>query len=188
MEHVVDRLNSLEEKLNFTQIENEDLRKELASLKMNLANSYSNEVTQKKKAPGLLHRMTRDFSPKQKSLNHDALTLTDSDNKIEDVQANSKCKPTVAFDAYRNKPFKEPQKYVTFDGTTVNIGDAFNAKTGEFIAPLKGVYAFSFHGLTMDGTATYVKIVQNGRNVGGAYRRHEGEGDEEHDSLVNWLD
>ena len=31
-------------------------------------------------------------------------------------------------------------------------------------------------------SATYVKIQRNEENVGGAYRRHEGEGDEMHAS------
>merc|ERR1712066_853570 len=38
----------------------------------------------------------------------------------------------------------------------------------------------AFDALTRDGTATYIKIMHNERNVGGAYRRHEGEGDESH--------
>ena len=93
----------------------------------------------------------------------------------------------MAFDAFRNKPFHEALTYLTFDGTTVNIGGAFDPDTGKFIAPVKGVYSFTFHGLTQDGTATYIKIIQNGRNVAGAYRRHEGEGDEEHESLVSFF-
>ena len=36
----------------------------------------------------------------------------------------------VAFDAFRDKPFHEDQKYITFDGMKVNVGDAFNPKTG----------------------------------------------------------
>ena len=92
-------------------------------------------------------------------------------------------KPVIAFDAFRNQPFYEAQTYLTFNGTTVNIGNAFDETTGKFIAPVSGIYSFSFHGLTYDGTATHIKIMKNGENVGGAYRRHEGEGDEEHESL-----
>ena len=36
----------------------------------------------------------------------------------------------VAFDAFRNKPFHEDQKYITFDGMKVNVGGAFNPDTG----------------------------------------------------------
>jgi hypothetical protein len=31
----------------------------------------------------------------------------------------------------------------------------------------------------------FPKIVHNGKNVGGAYRRHEGEGDESHEANIN---
>ena len=60
----------------------------------------------------------------------------------------------------------------------------------KFKAPVGGIYSFSFHGLTQDGTATYVKLVhkkadeENWDNVAGTYRRHEKE-DEELESPVS---
>jgi len=89
-------------------------------------------------------------------------------------------KPVVAFDAYRNGPFDHEQSILRYDGTLVNAGNGMNVTTGIFTAPHPGIYAFNFHALTRDGTATYIKIMHNERNVGGAYRRHEGEGDESH--------
>jgi len=96
---------------------------------------------------------------------------------------NTADKKPVAFDAFRNQPFYEAQSTLTFNGTSVNIGGHFDPSNGQFTAPVAGIYSFSFHGLTYDGTATHIKIMKNGENVGGAYRRHEGEGDEEHESL-----
>ena len=54
-----------------------------------------------------------------------------------------------------------------------------------FTAPIAGAYAFHFHALTRDGTATYIKFMHNGRNVGGAYRRHAGEADENHEESLH---
>merc|ERR1711920_905651 len=77
------------------------------------------------------------------------------------------------------------QKYITFDGMKVNIGGAMDPDSGMFKAPVPGVYSFSFHGLTQDGTATYVKLVHRKmdetewENVAGTYRRHEKEEDEQ---------
>ena len=89
----------------------------------------------------------------------------------------------MAFDAFRNGPFDLEQSTVTYDGALVNAGNGLNISSGIFTAPYQGIYAFNFHALTRDGAATYVKIMHNERNVGGAYRRHEGEGDENTESL-----
>lgn len=89
------------------------------------------------------------------------------------------------------------------------MGNGFDPVSGAFTAPRSGVYVFNFHALTQvyfckvnfanwknaynlkkifkyqDGRATYVKVVHNGKNVAGAYRRHEGEGDESSPGSVN---
>ena len=64
------------------------------------------------------------------------VTYTTSDDIINDdmhdiiTEAPKTETKMVAFDAYRDKPFHEDQKYITFDGMKVNVGDAFNPKTG----------------------------------------------------------
>ena len=92
--------------------------------------------------------------------------------------------PKIIIFSFRNGPFDHEQSIVRYDGTLVNAGNGMNVTTGIFTAPHPGIYAFNFHALTRDGTATYIKIMHNGRNVGGAYRRHEGEGDESHAAVV----
>jgi len=159
IQDLFDRVNRLEDRLNSTLNQNADLRQELDSLK-----------------PSFRRRRAFD--------DHDAEGPQRPPQQRPNALTEDKVKrPVIAFDAFRNQPFYKAQSYLTFNGTTVNIGGAFDPSTGLFIAPVSGVYSFSFHGLTYDGTATHIKIMKNGENVGGAYRRHEGEGDEEHESL-----
>jgi len=153
------RLTQMETRLNLTLEENVDLRATI--LKKNIRNSRPKRSSERKGRNFLASTATSDFLIK---------------------------KPVVAFDAYRNGPFDHEQSIVRYDGTLVNAGNGMNVTTGIFTAPHPGIYAFNFHALTRDGTATYIKIMHNGRNVGGAYRRHEGEGDESHAAVSEALE
>lgn len=55
-----------------------------------------------------------------------------SETMQESVNAMPKVSETkmVAFDAFRNKPFHEDQKYITFDGMKVNVGGGFDPESG----------------------------------------------------------
>jgi len=158
------RIFELETRLNLTIQENVDLRTRVDILQQD----EEKENFQEKSS-------TRHRNPR--------MLKESSFNTSNDISTNQIHKRRiVAFDAYRSKPFDIQQSIVTFDNTSVNVGDAFNVTNGIFTAPYAGIYAFNFHALTRDGSATYVKIQRNNENVGGAYRRHEGEGDEMHET------
>jgi len=162
------RLFELETRLNLTIQENIDLR-----TKVDILQQDDPENSRKIQEKSSNHRR----SPR--------MLKEDSFNTSNDISTDfSQFHKTrsVAFDAYRSKPFDIQQSIVTFDNTSVNVGEAFNVTNGIFTAPFDGIYAFNFHALTRDGSATYVKIQKNNENVGGAYRRHEGEGDEMHET------
>ena len=131
LQRLTERVQELDEKLNATLKENQDLK------------------TEKRNYLNLSRRQ-------QRRLRRDAATFDDVIE--EDLNSLASPKTVIAFDAYRNQPFYEAQSILTFNGTTVNIGNAFDPQTGKFVAPLKGVYSFSFHGLTYDGTATHIKV------------------------------
>lgn len=193
IQNLFDRVNLLEDRLNFTLNQNEDLKQEIQSLKANLNNEGNNSNNDNNNSSydsnnnnrQVPHRVARDLS----SSSSDSASSDEAGRRENSLASAGSYrrgdKPVIAFDAFRNQPFYKAQSYLTFNGTTVNVGGAFDPSTGLFTAPVEGVYSFSFHGLTYDGTATHIKIMKNGENVGGAYRRHEGEGDEEHPSLVN---
>lgn len=145
-----ERVERLEAQLNHTMTENEDLRRTLDVLQEQQGLTVL-EDSDPNGNVSVGHRKPRDF-----------------------FTARGK----VAFDGFRNKPFHFSQQFVTYDGTTVNHGNGLNPETGVFTAPHKGIYVFSFHALTHDGSPTYCKIVHNGRNAGGTYRRHQANNDE----------
>ena len=73
----------------------------------------------------ILHRYPRNFEPTS------AANATIFKGEQDGGVTSADIPKMVAFDAYRNKPFHEEQKYVTFDGTEVNAGGAFNPETGK---------------------------------------------------------
>jgi len=168
-ERLAQRVLELKTRLDVTIEENIDLR---ATVEMLNKDKNDNPIGKSDEKSSILHRNPR-------MLNEPDLNLEDD---ISSNEINGCHKKIVAFDAYRSKPFDNRQSIVTFDNTSVNVGDAFNVTTGFFTAPYAGIYGFNFHALTRDGSATYVKIQRNEENVGGAYRRHEGEGDETHET------
>jgi len=163
-DQLAQRISELESRLNLTNQENIDLRTIVDMLQQD-----EEKVTFQEKS-SIRHRNPR-------------MLKESSFNTSNDISTNqSPKKRIVAFDAYRSKPFDIQQSIVTFDNSSVNVGEAFNLTNGIFTTPFAGIYAFNFHALTRDGSATYVKIQRNDENVGGAYRRHAGEGDEMHET------
>lgn len=163
-QRLVQQVQGMELRLNNTIQENIDLRVTIDMLQEN--DSFTDE-----QVPNNENDLTASNSRKPRNF------LASSSSSANSIWG----KPGVAFDAYRNKPFHETQATITYDGTLVNHGHGLNISNGIFTAPIAGTYAFHFHALTRDGTATYIKFMHNGRNVGGAYRRHEGEADENHE-------
>ena len=73
---------------------------------------------------------------------------------------------SVVFDAFREDNYTEGgEDYLTFTGTTVNIGQAMNAKSGEFVTPEPGLYLFLVTCCTFDMKKCLVSIRKNGKDV-----------------------
>ena len=96
--------------------------------------SISNDYTEKARSKSknlVLHRSRRnidDGSRDTSSMIGDEMSESFQDS-INDMPKLSETK-MVAFDAYRDKPFHEDQKYITFDGMKVNVGGGFDPKSG----------------------------------------------------------
>jgi len=179
------RFNEIDLQLKRSKNENEELRKSLDRLQKKMVDQEG----------ATLHRTRRNIDDGSK----DVPIIVDNDMPEERMQSSINAMPMadetkmVAFDAYRDKPFHEDQKYITFDGMKVNVGGGFDPDSGMFKAPVGGIYSFSFHGLTQDGTATYVKLVhrkaeeEKWENVAGTYRRHEKEDEEQQSPTSNHI-
>jgi len=194
------KIDTMESKLIAVETENIRLKKSIDMLVEEMSNYKTSKALEKnsRKTESMFsksmdtnkiihHRSKRNIGVDTEDAPSEDMIFKKIQNAIHDTMEPSRePKHTmVAFDAFRNKPFHEDQKYITFDGMKVNIGGAMDPDSGMFKAPVPGVYSFSFHGLTQDGTATYVKLVHRKmgetewENVAGTYRRHEKEEDEQ---------
>ena len=76
------------------------------------------------------------------------------------------------FNAHRTIPVDLPNNptSVSYDLVTINQGGGLNGATGVFVAPIKGVYYFSYIDTTL-ATSVYtaVKILKNGDVVATGY-------------------
>ena len=73
---------------------------------------------------------------------------------------------SIVFDAFREDSYTEGgEDYLTFSGTTVNIGHAMNPKSGEFVTPEAGLYLFLITCCTFDMKKCLISIRKNGKDV-----------------------
>ena len=72
------------------------------------------------------------------------------------------------FYAYRTSNFGNVDATVSYDGTNVNVGNGMDIQTGNFKAPVAGVYSFEFHG-HICGTGGRVCLKLNGETKTTAY-------------------
>ena len=61
------------------------------------------------------------------------------------------------------------EEYLTFEGCSVNVGNAMDAKSGIFTAPYSAAYLFSLHVCTHDLKKALVAIRRNGIEVASIY-------------------
>ncbi|CAG2241587.1 unnamed protein product [Mytilus edulis] len=74
--------------------------------------------------------------------------MNENDNQRRMLLPNSDTTQTVAFSAYLSKPFDGSTfgtlREIVYDKLESNIGHAYNNYTGTFVAPISGVYAFTW--------------------------------------------
>ncbi|XP_078702818.1 complement C1q-like protein 4 [Branchiostoma floridae x Branchiostoma belcheri] len=75
------------------------------------------------------------------------------------------CPPVVVFSAARTLALDAPDgnKVVTYDNVYVNVGAAYNRSSGKFVAPVAGIYSFTFNGMTRSVTSAsyWIALIQN---------------------------
>lgn len=57
---------------------------------------------------------------------------------------------------------------LVFDQVKLNLGGAYNNKTGIFVTPIQGLYIFSLSVRAL-GNATHIDIMKNGEEIGAAF-------------------
>ena len=77
---------------------------------------------------------------------------------------------SVYFTAFRNEPYLDGgEEYLTFNGCSVNVGNAMDPKSWIFTAPFKAAYMFSLHVCTHDLKKALIAIRRNGVEVASLY-------------------
>ena len=77
---------------------------------------------------------------------------------------------SVYFTAHRAEPYTGGgEEFLTFDGCSVNVGNAMDAKSGIFTAPFSAAYLFSLHVCTHDLKKALIAIRRNGIEVASIY-------------------
>ena len=115
------RFNDIGLQLKKTKNENEELRNSLDKLQKKIVDREGKN----------LHRTRRNIDDGSKDV-----PIIDDNDMPESMQSSINAMPLaaetkmVAFDAYRDKPFHEDQKYITFDGMKVNVGGGFDPDSG----------------------------------------------------------
>ncbi|CAC5375370.1 unnamed protein product [Mytilus coruscus] len=91
------------------------------------------------------------FAKLEKECKQSTMTIEEiskSDNSRRLLLPNSDTTQTVAFSAYLSKSFDGSTfgtlREIVYDKLESNIGHAYNNYTGTFVAPISGVYAFTW--------------------------------------------
>ncbi|XP_078598819.1 complement C1q-like protein 4 [Branchiostoma floridae x Branchiostoma japonicum] len=75
------------------------------------------------------------------------------------------CPPVGVFSASRTLALDAPDgnKVVTYDNVYVNVGGAYNKSSGKFVAPVAGIYSFTFNGMTrpISSASYWIALIQN---------------------------
>ncbi|KAK7883864.1 hypothetical protein WMY93_026987 [Mugilogobius chulae] len=106
-------------------------------------------------------------------------TLTEHKMKIEQLQRGNKAEPRVGHVAFSTSlvvsgtqvqgPYSN-FKTLVYKHVFTNIGNAYNASTGLFTAPVKGVYHFEFYvAAEAKGHSLSALLMKNGGRVVGLY-------------------
>jgi len=76
---------------------------------------------------------------------------------------------SVSFYVQKNASFLMNRKRIPFEVVRLNIGNAFNPKSGVFTAPVSGTYFFSFSAIRKNNKDLYVHLRVNRVQVSVAY-------------------
>ncbi|XP_028826182.1 heavy metal-binding protein HIP-like isoform X2 [Denticeps clupeoides] len=111
----------------------------------------------------------------QKTQIHEmSVTNTEMKSKVEDLTRQIEVKKvafSASFAVSANKhigPLTAPTSLI-YDHVFTNIGDAYNPKTGQFTAPVRGVYFFQLHIFAGGSNPAGANLLKNGQHMIAAY-------------------
>lgn len=157
----------------------EELNKELTSLKIKVLESeirneekMENIIKEKHNNKDQMVTLSKQLEDNSNEIFAFRQMFSAFEDKIEDLKEDTKReiqshnkKQLVSFSARVSPSYKdiEPGTTIVFSSVETNVGDGYDSTTGEFTAPLSGIYIFYTHILSGSNKYIETRLLINGK-------------------------
>ncbi|XP_028826183.1 caprin-2-like isoform X3 [Denticeps clupeoides] len=154
--------------LSHTNTNLRSLERQMEELKNTKEESEIKVLTEKLNTLETKMKLCEQTIEEQKTQIHEmSVTNTEMKSKVEDLTRQIEASFAVSANKHIG-PLTAPTSLI-YDHVFTNIGDAYNPKTGQFTAPVRGVYFFQLHIFAGGSNPAGANLLKNGQHMIAAY-------------------